>query len=404
MKSLSSCGGVHFYCRNCEFNLTRSPLSDFVEMPSVDWREVADNWFGACCCSFGGISEKLVARFANSYTSAKGVCLLNFATVTVCKDDLVGCNFPESNKHEGGPVWSSKPEFGELTPNLNACDEKLRFTISTTAEREVNDEETNNDRLSRMRLDSDLSGNDYLAKGCCAHHESESHQENQKLDQNAEILENQQSFLNGFLGNIFMVKSSNLSADVEWVEYFCPQCSTLLGAYPCGNGGAPVDGGVRLFKCNISTGLPIGGSGDLFRKYTLERMFTNQLLDFAKDELSYRTVVRDLKTNIPMLLIVIMNTNSWSCTGSCLSKQSSAEAVPKLDLHPVVKVLFTEGSSKTESEIRKVEDRIKKDLTDEVFMLRPQIEDMVESLVSAKNMLPSSCSSLQGLSLSSMPM
>lgn len=151
MKSLSSCGGVHFYCRNCEFNLTRSPLSDFVEMPSVDWREVADNWFGACCCSFGGISEKLVARFANSYTSAKGVCLLNFATVTVCKDDLVGCNFPESNKHEGGPVWSSKPEFGELTPNLNACDEKLRFTISTTAEREVNDEETNNDRLSRMR-------------------------------------------------------------------------------------------------------------------------------------------------------------------------------------------------------------------------------------------------------------
>ena len=81
-------------------------------------------------------------------------------------------------------------------------------------------------------------------------------------------------------------------------------------------------------------------------------MFTNQLLDFAKDELSYRTVVRDLKTNIPMLLIVIVNTNSWSCTGSCLSKQSSAEVVPKLDLHPVVKVLFTEGSSKTESEIR----------------------------------------------------
>lgn len=81
-------------------------------------------------------------------------------------------------------------------------------------------------------------------------------------------------------------------------------------------------------------------------------MFTNQLLDFTKDELSYRTVVRDLKTNIPMLLIVIVNTNSWSCTGSCLSKQSSAEAVPKLDLHPVVKVLYTEGSSKTESEIR----------------------------------------------------
>ncbi|KAL1074155.1 hypothetical protein V6Z11_D11G270200 [Gossypium hirsutum] len=33
---------------------------NFVEMPSSDWREVADNWFGGCCCSFGGISEKLV--------------------------------------------------------------------------------------------------------------------------------------------------------------------------------------------------------------------------------------------------------------------------------------------------------------------------------------------------------
>ncbi|KAF5736002.1 hypothetical protein HS088_TW14G00134 [Tripterygium wilfordii] len=31
-------------------------------MSSVDWHYVADNWFGGYCCSFGGISEKLVAR------------------------------------------------------------------------------------------------------------------------------------------------------------------------------------------------------------------------------------------------------------------------------------------------------------------------------------------------------
>lgn len=53
---------------------------------------------------------------------------------------------------------------------------------------------------------------------------------------------------------------------------------------------------------------------------------------------------------------------------------------------------------------RKMEDQIKKDLADEVFMLRPQIEDVVELLLSAKNILPPSCSSLQGLSLSSMHM
>lgn len=90
----------------------------------------------------------------------------------------------------------------------------------------------------------------------------------------------------------------------------------------------------------------------LYREYTLERMFSNQLLDFVKDELSYRTVVRDLITKVPVLQIVIVNTNSWSCTGYCLSTRSSGEAVPKLDLHPVIKVLFTESSSEKESEIR----------------------------------------------------
>ncbi|TYI76670.1 hypothetical protein E1A91_D06G092500v1 [Gossypium mustelinum] len=44
---------------------------------AIDWREVADNWFGGCCCSFGGISEKLVTRFANSYRCAKDMLLLS---------------------------------------------------------------------------------------------------------------------------------------------------------------------------------------------------------------------------------------------------------------------------------------------------------------------------------------
>ncbi|URE26805.1 hypothetical protein MUK42_15562 [Musa troglodytarum] len=58
IKNLSA-GGVHFFCKSCSTKLTKQPLRHFVEMPSVNWREVADNWFGACCCSFGGISEKI---------------------------------------------------------------------------------------------------------------------------------------------------------------------------------------------------------------------------------------------------------------------------------------------------------------------------------------------------------
>jgi len=36
-----------------------------VEIPSVNWREATDNWFGNCFCSFGGVSEKLVNGYAN---------------------------------------------------------------------------------------------------------------------------------------------------------------------------------------------------------------------------------------------------------------------------------------------------------------------------------------------------
>ena len=88
------------------------------------------------------------------------------------------------------------------------------------------------------------------------------------------------------------------------------------------------------------------------RGYTLERMFTNQLLDIAKDELSYRTVIRDLETEEPMLQIVIVNTNSWSCSGHCFPRISRSEEVPKIDLQLVIKVLFTECGANKEWDIR----------------------------------------------------
>jgi hypothetical protein len=90
------------------------------------------------------------------------------------------------------------------------------------------------------------------------------------------------------------------------------------------------------------------------RKYTLERMFTSQLVESAKDELSFRTVVRDLRTKSPMLQIVLVNPNSWCCSGDCLDTKSNTDSVLKLDLHPVIKVLFSDCSSNTESQLRLV--------------------------------------------------
>ncbi|CAK8562207.1 unnamed protein product [Lathyrus sativus] len=254
---LSSAGEVEFVCRSCRYHLTNKPIRNFVEMPSANWREVADNWFGACCCSFGGISEKLVTR------------------------------------------------------------------------------------------------------------------------------------------------SSNLSKNIDWHEFTCPQCATLLGAYPCCEGCAPVDGGVRLFKCYISTCLPVLGSGDIFSNYTMDKMFANRLAECANDESTFRFVVRDLKTKSPVLQIILLNLDTWSCSGYCFGAEDK-DPDPKLQLRPVIKVLFSDSEAATESQLRVIEEWAAKNSAEDIFMLTNQIQDVVNSLMSAKDIYPPSCASLPGLTLSYM--
>lgn len=88
------------------------------------------------------------------------------------------------------------------------------------------------------------------------------------------------------------------------------------------------------------------------REYTLERMFTNQLLESAKDESSYRTVVKDVKTKSPLLQIVLLNPNSWSCAGNCVEAEGHTGPVSNMYLHPVIKVLYSDCSNSTESQSR----------------------------------------------------
>lgn len=90
------------------------------------------------------------------------------------------------------------------------------------------------------------------------------------------------------------------------------------------------------------------------RKYTLEKMFANQLIESAKDELSFRTVIRDLTTKSPMLQIVLLNPNSWYCTGSCLDAECGEKSALKLDLHPIIKLLFSDCSNNKGSQLRLV--------------------------------------------------
>ncbi|KAH9319646.1 hypothetical protein KI387_021415, partial [Taxus chinensis] len=87
-RALAMEGGVHFYCKNCSTRLTREPLRFFKELPSIDWRDVADNWFGTCCCSFGGVSQSLVSNFEKFSSISKGTCFVGAASITIGMDEL----------------------------------------------------------------------------------------------------------------------------------------------------------------------------------------------------------------------------------------------------------------------------------------------------------------------------
>ncbi|KAG6768281.1 hypothetical protein POTOM_027182 [Populus tomentosa] len=389
LKSLSSMEGVHFYCRSCSNRLTRSPLKQFVEMPSVNWPEMADNWFGGCCCSFGGASEKLVNRYAQSYACPMGVCMLNSTAVTLCSDDLAGCKFsekykiqtykPEQESGDEGLIEEAMRDFETESGRVTRCDSQCGVIQGVNGKSgsscsklenhgenvkfKVAEEKTNSSILLSALPASDLSEKVAPGPGCCdsVHHtqdytdEGGIHDvcgpslEDQKTTKAMELRINQRSFLNGFLGDAFIARSYNLSTGIEWKQFVCPRCSSLIGAYPCANGDMPVDDGVRLFKCYISTSLPVGGPADLFR--------------------------------------TVSNTDS----------------VLKLDLHPVIKVLFSDCSSNTESQLRVLEDWVTKNHADEVFMLVHLIKELIETIASAKVKFPPSCTFLQGLSFSSMP-
>ncbi|KAL2328386.1 hypothetical protein Fmac_021813 [Flemingia macrophylla] len=82
-------------------------------MSSVNRREVADNWFVACCCLFGGISEKMVMRYVSSYMCLPGMCLLSYTSLTLCNDDLVECDFYEGcGEQEWSCVVENPGDYG----------------------------------------------------------------------------------------------------------------------------------------------------------------------------------------------------------------------------------------------------------------------------------------------------
>ncbi|KAG5614238.1 hypothetical protein H5410_014062 [Solanum commersonii] len=407
IKKLSAMEEVHFYCRSCSTKLTKG-IRLFNEMPSVDWQDVADNWFGTCCCSFGGISEQLVMQFAKSYSCTTGVCLITGASVIICKEDLVGCEFPElkgdqtyDSQVNSAKVTSLRPcpeeENNGVKPNNEVVEMMIDGDSSTCMPSKLKDEDKMKS-LAGISSEANCDTKNHNT-GCCTNNLSESFSKEKEYEMNTELLDKQKIFLKGCLGDAFMLRHSNLSKDVKWIEFLCPKCSSLIGAYPCSSDKAPLDDGVRLYKFNISTCLPVHGLNDLFREYTLERMFSRQLLEAAQDELTFRTVVRDIHTKRALSQIVLLNPNAWCYSGYGMHNM---EPVTKINMYPVVKLLFSANINDTELEPRNVEEWVTKNQADEVFMLPSQVKELITNLEMANTMLPPSHMLLQGFSMSSL--
>ncbi|KAF7083279.1 hypothetical protein CFC21_087088 [Triticum aestivum] len=442
LKSLSS-GDVHLYCKTCSARLTKQPLRDVVEMPSLNWEDVADNWFGGCCTSFGGASEKLISHYINAYGRLQRTTLLDATSIIIEKDyletdivsrvdisvpsvDFVALeeamfnvtlqsdhtaekiklnNSEEEVCHEKkigsnhlrppvlleeGPCIDNTEKNGG-TPWTDQCG-----TIQLNNGGDVNSEKSTSDCFIENMEQTSQEADSNLVDPCSCCGDSG--------DSGKAGLENQRDYKltkSISLGSSFIIKESNLVKDVNWVELLCSHCSSSLGSYPSQYSDAPSDGRVRLFKCYTSSDLPVGGPHDVFRGHTLEKLFVNLLLEIAEDEISFRTVVRDLKTKRPMLQIVLLSSKAWMFSGYCCENEMDGSHVTA-HLQPTVKLLYSNCSSASETDLRTVEEWSSKYRAEQLYMMVGQINELTECLSSAKDEFPLSCSSLEGMCLSSL--
>ncbi|PKU86138.1 hypothetical protein MA16_Dca001969 [Dendrobium catenatum] len=348
-------------------------------------------------------------------TLLKGTCLLDRASVAVCEHDL-----------EGAVLERTVSDFGMKSSESNdtssmRCDLVSSRAWSDTSAHEVDSSSNSNQlglvgtqndinmdclkaNLNNFSLNNEKSLSESIVERtskcdfhCCIA-EKVQHAGGTEYEASIAACNAQQSLK--VYGSGFMVTSANLSNDVECVEFSCRNCSSPLGSYSCVQGTtAPVVGGVRLFKCYISTSVSTGAPDDAFKTYTLESIFTNLLIEGAQEELSFRTMVCDLRTRFPMLQIVLLNSRAWCCSGHCY-ENAATRGLPAIHMQPVVKVLFSDCSASTDANSVVAKDRSVRNGTEEVYMMNREIEGLTRSLKSSIAKLPHSCSSLQGMSLS----
>lgn len=286
-------------------------------MPSENWQEVADNWFGACCCSFGGASEKIVGQYVNKHDFSTDTCHLDGASMIICQDDLEGYMFQgplarysehqtntqicddsttcsvkvyngsieyvEGNTDSNGPTGCSSTVAGRICMNI-AIESPNKKGTELSSFQKCSSTDLYNNRAAEMEsglkgtsnlvqpsLDEILSSKDanFLKLNidyCCGISEKPLSELPQETEANSALQGRCKWVQNSSVGGGFIIRASKFSHGIKWVEFLCKNCSACLGCYPCSkNASIPLDGGIRLFKCCISTCTPVGGPCDIFR-------------------------------------------------------------------------------------------------------------------------------------------
>jgi hypothetical protein len=283
-----------------------------MEMPSVNWEDVADNWFGGCCTSFGGAGEKLVAQFINAYGRLEGTSLLDTTAVTIETDYLeadlvaqIACSASSdfsameeaisdvsvgqghasgktklNNSEEQANITTThaqaQPPFilekGHSVSSRETNGATLRTDQSGTCEMEIgidaNLEKPKNDSCVEKMEESSKEVHLSLVDpchDCCVNEYNGKAEDNQKKQTVLETKRDYKLTKTISLGSGFIVKASNLLNEFEWVELLCGRCLSPLGSYPSQGSLVPADGRLRLFKCYTSTELPVMGPRDVFR-------------------------------------------------------------------------------------------------------------------------------------------
>lgn len=429
----SSNQGVTFHCRNCSATLTNQPISCFRALPSTEWRELADHWFGMCCCRDGVKTKSMMTRFEEFSTPTIGVCLVGSITCIVHRHDLVGSVVDQDlsacrNKDALCTPFTEKEDKIRPADGLD-----VEISCKGNGDRYV---ALSTDPLAWVEEVKPLKDAVPPPSTVCSHNVEEESVESATCctGHGSEVLDDDlsdQSSKTETLANGFM----NAFPSSKLTPFNCRKCADLIGAF-CGG-----TEGLQLFKCHISSDLSAGGPSDIFRFHTLERVFSNELFSNAEEDSSYRYVVRDLSSRLPLLQLVLINHESWVCSGSCVEDQSLlseskrmrsltkedvfVETGPENDvkvtfpsqecelmntlangksspvfLEPVMKLMFCDTSSFNAEELSEVESWGQKNQSDDIYMLGSEVKALSRSLQANRKLFPESCAAFQQFHLS----